>query len=80
MGVLHSWAAFAGIWGGVVAGSYLLARTIYGRMARGRGEALQTLMSRLVEHASATAVRTPGLARPADEPRTLDGGGKALDR
>jgi len=80
MGVLHSWAAFAGIWGGVVAGSYLLARTIYGRMARGRGEALQTLMSRLVEHASATAVRTPGLARPADEPRTLDGGGRALDR
>ncbi len=80
MGVLHSWAAFAGIWGGVVAGSYLLARTIFGRVARGRGEALQNLMSRLVEHASAAAVRAPGLARPADEPRSLEGGGRALDR
>jgi hypothetical protein len=80
MGVLHSWAAFAGIWGGVVAGSYLLARTIFGRVARGRGEALQNLMSRLVEHASATAVRGPGLARPTDEPRSLEGGGRAVDR
>jgi hypothetical protein len=76
MGVLHSWGAFAGIWGGVVVGSYLLARTIFGRVVRGRGEALQTLMSRLVEHASATAVQTQGLARPADEPRSLEGGGK----
>jgi hypothetical protein len=80
MGVLHSWAAFAGIWGGVVVGSYILARTIFGRVARGRGEALQDLMSRLVEQASAAAVRAPGLARPADESRSLEGGGRASDR
>jgi hypothetical protein len=37
-------------------------------------------MSRLVEQASAVAVRAPGLARPADEPRSLEGGGRAVDR
>jgi len=79
LGALHSAAAFASIWGGVIAGSYLLARTIFGRVARGRGEALQNLMSWLVEHASATAVRAPGLARPADESRALEGGGRPAD-
>ena len=79
-GALHSVAAFAGIWGGVIAGSYLLARTIFGRVVRGRGDALQHLMARLVERASATAIRAPGLARPADEPRSLEGGGRPSDR
>ena len=79
MGVLHSWGAFAGIWGGVVVGSYLLARTIFGRVVRGRGEALQTLMSRLVEYASATAVQAPGLARPSEELRSLERGGGPVD-
>jgi hypothetical protein len=80
LGVLHSAAAVAGIWGSVIAGSYLLARTIFGRIARGRGDALQNLMARLVEHVSATAARVPGLARPADEPRSLEGGGRPVDR
>jgi hypothetical protein len=80
LGALHSAAAFAGIWGGVIAGSYLLARTIFGRVVRGRGDALQNLMTRLAEHVSATAVKAPGLARPSEEPRSLEGGGKPVDR
>ncbi len=80
IGVLHSGPAFAGIWVSIIGSSYVLARTIYGRVVRGRGDALQNLMSRLSEHVSATAVRTPGLARPADEPRALEGGGKPFDR
>jgi hypothetical protein len=80
IGMLHSGLAFAGIWGGIIAGSYLLARTIYGRVVSSRGEALQTLMSRLAEHVTATAVRGPGLARPTDEPRWLEGGGRTSDR
>jgi hypothetical protein len=34
MGVFHSAGNRAGLIGGMVAGSYLLARTIFGRMAR----------------------------------------------
>lgn len=73
-GVLHSGLAFAGIWGSVVGGSYLLARTIYGRVVHGHGEALQTLMSRLADHASTTAVHPPPLDRPAGR-GTLGQGG-----
>jgi hypothetical protein len=80
LGALHSAVAFASIWGGVLAGSYLLARTIFGRVVRGRGDALQNLMSRLAEHVSATAVRTPGLPRSPEEPRSLEGSGKPVDR
>jgi hypothetical protein len=80
LGVLHSGPAFAAIWASVIGGSYLLARTIYGRLARSRGEELQRLMSRLAEHVSATAVRTPGLARPVEELRSLDEGGKSAER
>jgi hypothetical protein len=39
-----------GLIGGMVAGSYVLARTIFGRMVRSRGERMQRLMSRLAEH------------------------------
>src|SRR3982751_5285903 len=80
LGVLHSGPAFAAIWGSVICGSYLLARTIYGRVVRGRGDALQSLMSRLAEHVSDTALRAPGLTRPIEEPRSLEGGGKPSER
>ena len=76
----HSAILATGFGGVMIGGSYLLARTIYGRIVRRRGEKLHELMSRLVEHASATAVRAPGLSRPADEPGRLEGGGGPVDR
>ena len=76
----HSAIMAAGLAGVAIGGSYLLARTIYGRVVRGRGEKLHELMSRLVEHASTTAVPAPGLARPSEEPRSLEGGGRPVDR
>ncbi|HEX7942218.1 MAG TPA: hypothetical protein VF488_10460, partial [Gemmatimonadaceae bacterium] len=48
----HSAILATGLGGVVISGSYLLARTIYGRIVRGRGEKLHELMSWLVEHAS----------------------------
>src|SRR5215213_11680812 len=45
MGVFHSAAIAVGLIGGFVTGSYVLARTIFGRMSRGRGERMQQLMS-----------------------------------
>jgi hypothetical protein len=74
MGVFHSAAVAVGLIGGMVTGSYLLARTIFGRMARGRGERMQRLMSRLVEHVSATATRPPEVPRPAERPALERGG------
>jgi predicted lipid-binding transport protein (Tim44 family) len=74
MGVFHSPSVAVALIGGFVAGSYALARTIFGRMARGRGERMQRLMSRLAEHVAATAVRTPQVDRPAERP-ALDRGG-----
>ena len=68
MGVFDSAAIAVGLIGGMVTGSYVLARTIFGRMARGRGERMQRLMSRLAEHVAATAVRTPEVSRPAERP------------
>ena len=76
----HSAIAATGLAGVAIGGSYLLARTIYGRIVRRRGEKLHELMSWLVEHASATAVRAPGLARPSEEPPSLEGGGRPVDR
>lgn len=76
----HSPTLGVGLAGAFLSGSYLLARTIYGKIVRGRGDKLHELMSRLVEHASATAVRAPGLARPSEEPRSLEGGGRPVDR
>jgi hypothetical protein len=58
MGVFHSALIATGLIGGMIAGSYLLARTVYGRMVRSRGEQLQALMSRLAEHVAATAARS----------------------
>ena len=72
MGVFHSALVATGLIGGMVAGSYVLARTIFGRTVRSRGERMQRLMSRLAEHVAATAVRTPEVSRPAERP--------ALDR
>ncbi|MEO8563478.1 MAG: hypothetical protein ABI601_15470 [bacterium] len=74
IGAFHSGSVVVALLASVVSGSYLLARTIYGRIARGRGEALQELMSRLVEHVSATAVVAPAFDRPADR-GLLEGGG-----
>ena len=76
----HSAIMAAGLAGVAIGGSYLLARTIYGKVVRGRGEKLHEVMSRLVEHASTTAVPAPGLARPSEEPRSLEGGGRPVDR
>ena len=66
MGVFHSAAITVGLIGGMVTGSYLLARTIFGRMARSRGERMQALMSRLAEHVATTAVQTSEVSRPAE--------------
>jgi len=74
MGVFHSALVATGLIGGMVAGSYVLARTIFGRTVRSRGERMQRLMSRLAEHVAATAVRTPEVSRPAERP-ALDRGG-----
>jgi hypothetical protein len=68
MGVFNSAPVAVGIIGAMISGSYLLARTVFGRMVRGRGEGLQRLMSRLADHVAATAVRTPALDRPAEGP------------
>jgi hypothetical protein len=71
MGAFHSGAIAAALIACAVSSSYLLARTIFGRTVRRRGEELQELMSRLVQHASATAatlppVSPPTLERPAE--------------
>ncbi|HEV7993277.1 MAG TPA: hypothetical protein VGP25_15745 [Gemmatimonadaceae bacterium] len=66
MGAFHSGSVTVGLIAALVSGSYLLARTIFGRMAQRRGEELQELMSRLVEHVSATAVAPQTLGRPAE--------------
>ena len=68
MSVFHSASAAVGIIGGMISASYLLARTVFGRMVQNRGDALQRLMSRLAEHVAATAIRTPALDRPAERP------------
>lgn len=68
MGVFHSAPIAVGIIGGMISSSYLLARTIFGRMVRGRGDQLQRLMSRLAEQVAATAVRTSAPDRPAERP------------
>jgi hypothetical protein len=74
VGALHSAPATIGLAASVVSGAYLLARTIFGRVVRSRADRLQELMTRLVEHASQTAVITPSVPRPAEQ-RTLERGG-----
>jgi predicted lipid-binding transport protein (Tim44 family) len=72
MGVFHSALVATGLIGGMVVGSYVLARTIFGRVVRDRGERMQRLMSRLAEQVAASSVRSPDVSRPAERP--------ALDR
>ena len=74
MGVFHSALVASGLIGGMVVGSYVLARTIFGRVVRDRGERMQRLMSRLAEQVATTSVRTPEVSRPAERP-ALDRGG-----
>lgn len=74
MGVFHSPSVAVGLIGGMVSASYLLARTIFGRTVRNRGERMQRLMSRLAEHVATTAVRPAEPSRPAERP-ALDRGG-----
>ena len=74
MRLFDSMPVAVGLVGGVVGASYLLARTIFGRMMLSRGERLQRLMSRLVDHVAATSVRTTEMTRPAERPSRERGG------
>jgi hypothetical protein len=74
MTVFHSAAAAVPLIGGTIGASYLLARTIFGRMVRGRGERLQRLMSRLAEHVAATSASPTEMGRPAERPSLERGG------
>jgi hypothetical protein len=74
MNLFDSMPVALGMVGGMVGASYLLARTIFGRMVRSRGERLQRLMSRLADHVAATSVRTAEVSRPAERPSLERGG------
>lgn len=67
VGVFHSLAAGIGMWAVVLAGTYGLARTIFTRVARSRGERLQDVMERIAEHVAATAVKPAPLPQVSDE-------------
>lgn len=69
MGTFESVPITVGLMGATLSGAYLVARTIFGRMSHGRGEELQELMSRLVEHASAAVAAAPTLGRPVERER-----------
>jgi hypothetical protein len=70
LGAFNSGSVAVALMAGGVSGSYLLARTIFGRMVRRRGESHQELMSRLVERASeaiaSSLAKSPTLDRPAE--------------
>jgi hypothetical protein len=74
MSLFNSMPVALGLVGGVVGASYLVARTVLGRMVRSRGERLERLMSRLAERVAATAVRHPDVTRPAERPSLERGG------
>ena len=74
MSVFGSAAAAVPLVAGTIGASYLLARTIFARAVRNRGERLQRLMSRLAEHVAATSTRTTGADRPAERPLLERGG------
>jgi len=74
MNLFNSMPVALSMVGGMVGASYLLARTIFGRMVRNRGERLQRLMSRLADHVAATSVRTAEVSRPAERPSLERGG------
>ena len=70
MGVLQSGSVALGILGTTIGGSYLLARTIFSRVATKRRRRLETLMERLteqVEFSASAGGRRPALSseRPA---------------
>ncbi|MEO5814406.1 MAG: hypothetical protein ABIT20_03895 [Gemmatimonadaceae bacterium] len=52
-------AAAIAVGAGFLGATYLFARTVFNRIVSSRGETLQTLMSRLAEHVSATATKQP---------------------
>ncbi len=66
IGVLHSALAAGGLWVSVLGGSYLLARTIFGRVARKRGDRLRAVVDRIAEHVAATVVIPPALQPPSN--------------
>ena len=51
MGVFHSALMAFGLWGGVIAGATLLARTIFKAQVRSRREKLRVLMRALTDQA-----------------------------
>lgn len=73
LSVFQSGLVTAGLISGALGGSYLLARALFGRMSRSRGDQLQTLASRLAEHAAASAERGPAVNCP-DEQSKLERG------
>ena len=54
MAGFHSVAASLGVWGAIIGGSYLLARTIYGAQVRRRGKELRDLVEELSAQARDT--------------------------
>ena len=74
MGTFESAPVAAGLIGAVIGGSYLLARTIFGRTVRSRGDRLQRLMSRLAERVASTSARTAEVSRPVQRPSLGQGG------
>ena len=50
LNVMHSAMFAGGLWLSVLGGSYLLARTIFGHVARGRGDRLRAVVDRIAEH------------------------------
>lgn len=67
-GVLHSALAAGGIWVSVLGGSYLLARTIFSRVAHKRGGRLRAVVDRIAEHTAATATAPPAVQPPGNAP------------
>lgn len=67
-GVLHSALAAGGIWVSVLGGSYLLARTIFSRVAHKRGDRLRAVVDRIAEHTAATATAPPAVQPPGNAP------------
>jgi serine/threonine-protein kinase len=69
VGALHSAAAVVGIWGVALAGSYLLARTIYVAQARSRERELRALIEELASQARDSILT---VAETSDAPLTRE--------
>lgn len=59
VGVMHSALVAGGMWASIFGGSYVLARTIFGRVARKRGDRLRAVVDTIAEHITATAMIAP---------------------